>query len=792
VVPLLGAVYVTLSGFPEGSDVARRVLLDPDVRAPGSSAVVWRSGPPIVVSPATEAAPPPSVLGEARDEASVEPACTGDVLCDEIAWATAPPVGPRVRLAAEPGWRVLVRAGGDPLLLSRGRTFVLALRADDPRNLRFRLWPYFNYLLRALSSRSAGEQPPRFSRWPLSPVPHRGLVLFAVPLLAALWAGTGLLFFRARRAARRHPGSLRVPAGHDDERSAAWARPGFARPLAGLLTLCGAMLVLCIPYFWLTNVAIPNRVQPFPEAKGAWEWCWETLQVVRFLFDAGTFVAFVKYFAEYRVKDPGEALRSAQFFVWWQIGTGLLQLTLAVVAATTALSNTRYAWAGHLVLLNGVVEYPGFFGMFTFLFMAAHRYDLNIGLDLLSDWLLRHAVAIPIVLLARAWGRAHPVYGESFAAALGLGVGYSVANVLVFGIGVVLARRLGFALRPLFLAGFGLATAKRMLWYGARVVAGQAVFRAAKSIEGVVLSLLLVNYTYWLGIRGQIYWHLTFLFPMAYRAFETATAALSESYGNGKLRLTQYYVVRFLQVGSLYAAIVMSFLGALGAPFVRAAMDAQWHAAAGFVVLAAAAELLDAPAWLSDMLEKGAGRPGLFAWVLTVEQALRVGLFALFIPRYQIAGLYYGIVATITLKCVLAWWLNHRLIVPLRLYPHAMFVAPALGGMANWALLCAAARVLPSGGAWPVALFFGGGVLSFASVPFLVGLFGGFDRGFLQELDEAAGMVPLVRPFARLIERAARAGARRSPLFDRYPVTLRDEALSEAAELEQAQSVSRR
>ena len=52
-------------------------------------------------------------------------------------------------------------------------------------------------------------------------------------------------------------------------------------------------------------------------------------------------------------------------------------------------------------------------------------------------------------------------------------------------------RRLGLRLTPLFLAHFDRRTAWRMLSYGSKVVAGQAFFRAASTIDRVVISLLL-------------------------------------------------------------------------------------------------------------------------------------------------------------------------------------------------------------------------------------------------------------------------------------------------------------
>jgi O-antigen/teichoic acid export membrane protein len=559
--------------------------------------------------------------------------------------------------------------------------------------------------------------------------------------------------------------------------------------MAGFLTLAGTLFVLFAPYYYVTNILIPNDVQPFPQAKGIWGFAWEALQIAWFLFDAGTYVAFVKYFAEYRIKDPHEAVYSAQFFVWWQILTGLVQVTMASVVVVFVMPNVEvvrpYGYTSTFILLVVLGQYPGIFAVMNFFFQAYQRYDYNIGLDLLSDWVLRFGLQIPFVLLFRSWGAANPEYGEAFGAAVGIGLGFYFSQVVTFLIGTALYKRLGLKLAPLFMAHFGLATAKRMLIYGLQVVLGKAFFRAAKFIDRFVISLLLLNYTEWLGLEGQIHYNLMFLFPIAYRFFETAMAALSESHGNGKQTLTQYYIARFFQVGSLYTAIALSLFLALGPMFVRHAMDPQWGRAADYMIIAAVAGAFSAAAWISDMLQKGAGRPDLFAFILGGEQALRIGLFWLLIPRFQFWGFYWALLITIALKVTIAWIINHLVIVRVRIFLWQMLVAPALAGVFNFALLRLLGTVLGFSGRWEViVLFFFSALASFFICFFAVGLLGGMDRAFATELEQASRMTGWLRPLTRLFYYAARAGWTLSPIHNRFPITLHEQAMEEAKALE--------
>jgi hypothetical protein len=66
---------------------------------------------------------------------------------------------------------------------------------------------------------------------------------------------------------------------------------------------------------------------------------------------------------------------------------------------------------------------------------------------------------------------------------------------------------------------------------------------------------------------------------------------------------------------------------------------------------------------------------------------------------------------------------------------------------------------------------------------FFIGLFGGYDKNTLAELDKATAMVTGVKGLARAYYKMAAAGARISPLHGRFPMKMHDEAMREAEEL---------
>ena len=86
-----------------------------------------------------------------------------------------------------------------------------------------------------------------------------------------------------------------------------------------------------------------------------------------------------------------------------------------------------------------------------------------------------------------------------------------------------------------------------------------------------------------------------------------------------------------------------------------------------------------------------------------------LALFVVLVPPFQITGLYVSILLSLSLKTVVAWWLNHRRIVPLRLSAWQSFGAPVLAGLTLWLALHALAWSLgPVGSIGAQALFYAG------------------------------------------------------------------------------------
>ena len=231
---------------------------------------------------------------------------------------------------------------------------------EGAENYDFQRWPYFNWLLYAMSRTAAGVPAVAYGDWIASPVPNRAQVRILAALVFAMFAMFVIAYVLVRRYSLRHPELLDhfyrstpsakpqpaslgaaaaapVPAeskgdtAHGDPR---WEIVGFHRPLSGFFYNYLLSLMIMIPFnFAVTFYIERNFVNPFLEARGAWAAVTQFMLIFFTLLDLGTSQAMVKYFAEYRLTDPGRAITFAQFFIWFHAIAGMFQIAALGLAA---------------------------------------------------------------------------------------------------------------------------------------------------------------------------------------------------------------------------------------------------------------------------------------------------------------------------------------------------------------------------------------------------------------------------------------------------------------------------
>src|SRR5207249_721007 len=127
---------------------------------------------------------------------------------------------------------------------------------------------------------------------------------------------------------------------------------------------------------------------------------------------------------------------------------------------------------------------------------------------------------IAFVLVGRAWGRAHPIYGEAFGAAIGLGVGQLANNLMMMVLGLGALRLVKVPLGPIFLAQFDRRIVKRQIIYGVKLTLAQEPYRLTSMLQSIIIVRWLDDFTYWLGIKDLLYSRIYWLYLFAWGFYQ--------------------------------------------------------------------------------------------------------------------------------------------------------------------------------------------------------------------------------------------------------------------------------
>jgi O-antigen/teichoic acid export membrane protein len=717
-----------------------------------------------------------------------------DPISRQIVWNGAPQVRDRFQIetpvsSVQP--LVTGYENGDWLIWSNParKTFVANFFLGAKDNPQFRDWAYYNYLIYHLVERAAGRTPENFAQYPGSPVPHaaeRNILWLIMGLLVAV---TFAVFVAVRRYSLRHPEALDfiVRDGAKREESvdgaAAWEKVGFQRPLSGFLIGLALGLILFVPLILYQNLILPTYILPSAQALGIWGRVTQFFNLAWYFFDMGTSVAFIKYLSEYRVHDPKKGIQYGQLFIWWQALSGAVQVALVIGLASTVAPESAYALYAWSVIIHSTIQLPGFFQVFRHALSGFQRQDAARILDVLLNVVMPVLVQPVFVVLFYAWGRGHPAFGGAMGGLLGLGVAAYAAELFTFLIGLAVYRRLGYNAGVLFLAHFDWEVVRTGFRFGVFEMLASAVWSAGQAAEIWITQSRLINYA---EIWGN--WILAQNFLFAFQVLQTLTegsmAAISEAISHGKRILSTYYAAMSYKWGGLISAFIGAVLIAVAPSFLLGATGPEFHRSALYVVPLAFWGAIQYLSWVGDIVQLGSNKPYLKTVLTIGEQSTRVVFLYLLLAYFQVPALIIAYFIGLLAKGVSAFFVNHNLCFPQKIYIYQSLAAPLLAGAVHYLLLRGIAGLIWRGDqVTSMLLFFVAILPSFPIYLFLYGLLGGWDDGTLGELKEAVDMTGRLRPVVWLIWASSAAGARLSPLHNRFPVRIRGAAMEEAMAL---------
>ena len=672
--------------------------------------------------------------------------------------------------------------------LGRGTAFVFTPFLSDTANPQIQQWAYFNYLIYHLVSRGAGLTPQTFADYPGSPVPHAAERNALFILLGILLVGSFGLFAWVRRYSLRHPERLDELVTDrqeyaEREASTDWEEIGFHRPMGGFLVALGLGLILFIPLIIYQNLILPVYILPSAEALGIWGRVTQFFNVAWLFFDMGTSAAFVKFLAEYRVKDPRRGIQYGQMYIWWQALSGVVQVALMVALSSTVMPRSAYALYSWSIIIHTFIQIPGFLEVMRYSLTGFQRFDYAQFLDLGLALVFPMVTQPIIVTVSYAWGRSHPVFGSAMGGLFGLGIAAYATEVLVFVVGVWLYRRLGFGLRVLFLAHFDWEVIKNGFRFGVFEMLGSLAWGIGQAAEIWITQARLINYAEIWGNWGLAQ-NFIFSFNVLATLYSNLMPAISEAISHGRRMLSQYYSAQAYKYGGLISAFIGAVLLAVADRFILGASGPEFVRAASYAIPLIIWGAVQYPSWIGDNVQRAANKPYLMTLMIGLEQTIRVGLAWLLLERLQVNALIIAYFVGLVTKDIVSYIVNNRVCFRQRFYVWQSIAAPLLAGGVHYVILRWLTGLIWQGEqVTSVLIFFIGILLSFPLFAFLYALFGGWDDPTLAELERSADLASFMRPFARLFWASSVLGARISPLHGRFPIDNRPAAVEEARTL---------
>jgi len=685
---------------------------------------------------------------------------------------------------------------------------------ENGANLDFKVWPYFNYLLYGLIFESLDLRFHTFPVWPYSPVPHfldQLIIGIIVIILAALAIALFVVVKKKSRIGidQQTIEVLKLRAEEEERKKLEeakalekkleehvdlkddWEVIGVHRQLGGFLFTLFLGLILVLPQLLISNFIMPQFIQPYPQAAGWYNYAYNFFQIIWILFDFGTSFALAKYFAQHRVKNPEKAIHYIQIYVWWQIFTGIIQISLIAFIGSFIFPYTNLAHMSWIFIIYSFVQYPGVFLVFMFTFQGMQRSDYYLILYIAWEVVFLLIGQVVFCYIGRLWGAANPIFGE----ALGAGIGYAVARCfdywMTFIISILIFRKQGFSPKGCFRIDFSKKEIKETLIYGSRLGIGEGFVYFGWFIQVIITSTFVANYSNNLG-WFNLTWTLGQIVMLVTLYSNTLLGAYSESSSHNKQSLTKLYIYQAFRWGNYFAFFLISVLFATGTKFLIGAAGEEYGApAVKFLIPLLFFHLGGIYSWLVDPVFQGTGHTSYAMVTWIIEQVSRALLMYIFVIIFRdMVFVIIAYIPAVLIKDVIAWLIVRKKIIKFKIYPFKTFITPAISAILNYLVLFYVGELI-----WLIPL---GDKIINTAIIFLLGIFvfmffyafldgflGGYDNNTLEELQRATSLVTTrgIKAFPKALSRVAKLGSKISPFHNKFKIDIYEEAMKEAYDL---------
>ena len=327
-----------------------------------------------------------------------------------------------------------------------------------------------------------------------------------------------------------------------------WDSIGFQRVLGGYFYDYALSIIEMMLGFVLVPVTILILI-PYPEASGYYGVASGFFATLFHIFDFGTAFSIERFIGEYRVKNPKKMLGFISFYLWWQMITGIVQVTVVSYMALYVFPGTNLAYAAWLFLILSTTQYPGMLGYFKSIIRGLQAFHYDNIIDFLRSNVFDLITSIIFILLFRWIGMNNPALGDLMGLAIGSAIGHYADEFINEALAIYFFNKImkphGFRGRDCF--NFRYITGdvvKQSCWWGFQLSLPGMIGGIWGFMSLLITIQFMPNYAYWgpvSGILGMITRILTIGSKLS------LTPAIAEAYMNKKLRLAQFYLENALK-----------------------------------------------------------------------------------------------------------------------------------------------------------------------------------------------------------------------------------------------------
>ncbi|MFX0098137.1 MAG: hypothetical protein ACFFCS_01050 [Candidatus Hodarchaeota archaeon] len=585
-----------------------------------------------------------------------------------------------------------------------------------------------------------------------------------------------------------------------------WHVIGIQRPIASFWYNYIFLLIAAIPALVFFSYLLPNFILPFPSAMG-----FNSLTVNYFglffsIMDMATAPAAERFISQYAEINPKRAIKYISFFIWFQMFTGLIQVTAVTFFALFYIVNTNLNYAMWFFLTYSLTQFPGMLGAFKSGLKGFQQFDKSNKVELVQGMIFESLTQFIFIFLGRWIGMTNPILGELYGATMGFIIGRYVDDFIAMAMaGKYLSRILkpyGIKLREAVVPTFGRDIAKECLVYGIKLVGSTVISAAAEYVTLVMMVAWLPQYVFIMGIL-ELARGIAGLVSTKYNY----APLISESYNNGKKELAKYSITQFWNSWwflGFFLALQITIL----VPPVFVKLGGNFAYTSVVLPIYVLPRLIITPTHMGTDVCQAVDKPEFRTWGIVTEKATKMVTVFLFLSPWGLRHVF-GETSLIELYIlhdipaymaigILQFALVHKYCVKVKINIYQTFFAGTVASLPVVPLSFTLVNLFlwiwdnTTSIIYPLILVVSALFLLLFVFPVIIFFFyaflGGLDSRSLEHYKNAVSLCGPSKPLVKFFIKGAELGFKVSPIKDKFR-TPWEEADKEARELMELQAI---